>query len=79
MISQLVKKRTEILAITNFHTAQAGQLTANKLTISEQFHYCDLINDFVTVFSSQSEGLGKMVLGIVKYTYDHSSQLIGII
>ena len=29
--------------------------------------------------SSQSEGLGKTALGIVKYAYDPSSQLIGVI
>ena len=28
---------------------------------------------------SQSKGLGKIALGIVKYAYDHSSQLIRVI
>ena len=36
-------------------------------------------NGFVTVISSQREGLGKMALGIVKYFYDCSSQPIGFI
>ena len=52
--------------------AQPGQLTAN-----QQFRHSDLLADFATVISSQSEGLGQMALGIVKYAYDRSSQLIG--
>ena len=31
------------------------------------------------MISSQIEGLGKMALRVVKYAYDHSSQLIGVI
>ena len=57
----------------------ARSTNSNKLTASQQFCHSDLITDFVTVISSQSEGLGKMALGIVKYAYDCSSQLIGII
>ena len=53
---------------------EPGQLTTN-----QRFHHSDLVTDFATVTSSQSEGLGKMVLGIVNNVYDHSSQLIGII
>ena len=34
---------------------------------------------FVAVISSQSEGLGKMALGIVKYIYDRPSQPIGVV
>ena len=33
----------------------------------------------LTLISSQSEGLGKMALGIVKYCYDRPSQPIGVI
>ena len=48
---------------------EAGQLTANFVTKFET-------SGFVTVILSQSEGLGKMALGIVKHSYDCSSQLI---
>ena len=41
--------------------------------------HCDLVTDFVPVILSQSEGSGKMALGIGKYAYDRSSKLIGII
>ena len=58
---------------------EPGQLTANKLTANQQFHHSDLVTDFATVISSQSEGLGKMALGVVQDTYDRSSQLIGVI
>ena len=51
----------------------------NKLTARQLFCHSDLITDFVAVIFSQSEGLGKMVLGIVKYAYDCSSQLVGVI
>ena len=47
----------------------------DKLTVNQRF--CQ--SDFVTVISSQSEGLGKMALGKVKYVFDRSSQLIGVI
>ena len=50
----------------------------NKLRANQRFRLSDLVPDFVTVISSQSEGLGKMALGIVKYAYDRSSQLIGV-
>ena len=49
---------------------EPGQLTAKK-----RFRHSDL----VTVNLSQSEGLGKMAPGIVKYAYDRSSQSIGVI
>ena len=48
-------------------TIEPGQLTAN-----QRFHHSDLITDFVAVISSQSEGLRKMALRIVKYAYDRS-------
>ena len=51
----------------------------DKLNANQRFHHSDLLTDFVTVISSQNEGLGKMALGIVKYAYDRSSQLIGVI
>ena len=56
-----------------------NKLSTNQLTVSQRFRHSDLITDFVSVISSQSEGLGKMGLGRVKYDYDRSSQLIGII
>ena len=45
---------------------EPSQLTANKLTANQWFRYSDLVTHFVAVISSQSEGLGKMALGIVK-------------
>ena len=53
---------------------EPGQLTAN-----QRFRCSDLVSDFVTVILFQSEGLGKLALGIVKYAYDRSFQLIGVI
>ena len=41
---------------------EPSQLTANKVTANQRFRYID----FIAVISSQSEGLGKMALGIVK-------------
>ena len=55
------------------------KLTANKLTANQRFRYSDLVHNFATVILSLSEGLGKMAVGIVKYAYDRSSQLIGAI
>ena len=51
----------------------------NKLTANQRFRHGDLVTDFVRVILSQSEGLGKMALGIVKYAYDRYSQLISVI
>ena len=51
----------------------------NKLTANQQFCHSDLVTDFFTVILSQSEGLGKMALGIAKYAHDRSSQLISVI
>ena len=58
---------------------RARSTDRDKLTASQQFRHSDLVTDFITVILPQSEGLGKMALGIVKYAYDHSSQLIGVI
>ena len=60
------------------------QLTArstdrDKLTTNQRFRHKDLVTDFVAVILSQSEGLGKMASEIVKYAYDRSSELIGVI
>ena len=41
------------------------KLTANKLTAKQRFRYSGFVTDFIAVISSQSEGLGKMALGIV--------------
>ena len=38
----------------------------NNLTAKRRFCYSGFVTDFVTVILSQSEGLGKMALGIVK-------------
>ena len=38
----------------------------SQLTANQRFRYSDLVADFVAVISSQSEGLGKVALGIVK-------------
>ena len=43
------------------------KLIANKRTAIERFRHSDFVTDFVVLISSQSEGLGKMALGIVKY------------
>ena len=51
----------------------------NKLTASQRFRRSDSITDFVAVISSQSEDSGKITLGIVKYAYGRSPQLIGVI
>ena len=45
---------------------RAKSTDRNKLIASQGFHYSDFVTDFVTVILSQSEGLGKMALGIVK-------------
>ena len=56
------------------------KLTTNKLTANQRFCHSDFITDFVTVISSQSEGLGKkMALGIVKYFYGCPSEPISVI
>ena len=51
----------------------------DKLTANQLFCHSDLVIDFVTVILSQSEGLGKMALGIVKYACECSFQLISVI
>ena len=65
--------------ILRTRTTDRGKLTANKLTANQRFRHSDLITDFDAVISSQSEGSGKMAPGIVKYAYDRSCQLIGVI
>ena len=63
-----------MLPVNHHLISEPGQLTANL-----RFRRSDLVTDFAAVISSQSEGLGKMALEIVKYAYDRSSQLISII
>ena len=46
----------------------------SKFWNSNIFLLLSFIMQFHKVVSSQSEGLGKMGLGIVKYFYDHPSQ-----
>ena len=41
------------------------KLTVNKLTAKRRFRYSGFVTDFIAVILSQSEGLGKMALGIV--------------
>ena len=60
---------------TQAKSTDRDKLTANKLTANQWFRHSDL----VTVASSQSEGLRKMALGIVKYFYLRPSQLFGVI
>ena len=48
-------------------STDCDKLTANNLTEKQRFRHSDLVTDFATVISSQSEGLGKMAQGIVKY------------
>ena len=45
---------------------RAKSTDCDKLTANLWFRYSDLVTHFVAVISSQSEGLGKMALGIVK-------------
>ena len=52
---------------------RARSTDRDKLTAHQWFHHSDLVIDFITVILSQSEGLGKMALGIVKYAYDRSA------
>ena len=47
----------------------------NKLTVNQRFCH----SDFVVVILSQSEGLGKMALVIVKYFQDRSTQPIRVV
>ena len=54
---------------------RAKSTDRDKLTANQRFCH----SDFVTVTSSQSEGLGKMALSIVKYFYDRPSQPIVVI
>ena len=65
--------------ILRARSTDRNKLTTNKPTANQWFHYSDLVTDFTTVISSQIEGLGKMALGIEKYAYDRSSQLINVI
>ena len=78
---EIISKRHESEIDSYYLSVQmrARSTDYDKLTASQRFCHDDLITDFVTVVSSQSEGLGKMALGIVKYAYDRSSQLIGVI
>ena len=64
----------EFFVIYTISTGEPGQLTAN-----QWFRHSDLVTDFVMMILSQSEGLGKTALGIVKYAYDRSSPLIGAV
>ena len=52
-----------------------GKLTENKLTANQRFRH----SDFVILISSQSEGLGKKALGIVKYFWNRPTQPIGVV
>ena len=58
---------------------RARSTDRNKLTAKKRFCHGDLVTDFVTVILSQSKGLGKMALGIVKHAYNRSSQPIGVV
>ena len=45
---------------------RAKSTDRDKLTAKQRVCYSDFITDFVAVILSQSEGLGKIALGIVK-------------
>ena len=64
----------EVVSNKRARSTDRDKLTANKLTTNQRFRHSNLVTDFVT-----KEGLGKIALGIVKYAYDRSSQLIGVI
>ena len=68
-----------MLNIFGSEFSEPGQLTTTNWPQTNWPRKNGLVTDFVTVILSQSEGLGKMALGIVKYAYDRSSQPIGII
>ena len=55
------------------------KLTVNKLIVNQRFHHRCFVTDLFMVTLSQSEGLGKMALGIVKDFYDCPSQPIRVI
>ena len=55
------------------------KLTANKLTANQRFCYSDFVTDFAAVISSQSEGLGKMALGIVQMYLGSPFSPIGVV
>ena len=58
---------------------RAKSTDRDKLTANLRFRHSDFVTDFVIIISSQSEGLSKKALGIVKYFYDRPSQPIGVI
>ena len=66
-----------VVAMTKFHRTRTTD--CDKLTANQRFRHSDSITNFITVILLQSEGLGKMALGIVKYAYYRSSQLISVI
>ena len=51
--------------MTKANNKRAKSTDHDKLTANQWFRYSDLVTHFVAVTSSQSEGLGKMALGIV--------------
>ena len=52
--------------MTKANNKRAKSTDRDKPTANQWFRYSDLVTHFVAVISSQSEGLGKMALGIVK-------------
>ena len=63
---RLTRKNTMLAFKSRAKSTYRDKLTANKLTAKRRFRYSGFVTDFVAVISSQSEGLGKMALGIVK-------------
>ena len=59
-----------------FAAKRQGESEPSQLTANQRFRHSDFVADFNTVTSSQSECLGKMALGVVKYFYDRPSQSI---
>ena len=75
-------KILKVLFLTKAYSTvkyRARSTDREKATANQWFRHSDLVTDFVTVILSQSERLSKMALGIVKYAYDRSSQLIVVI
>ena len=51
----------------------------SQLTVNQQLPLISSLSDFIAVILSQSEGLGKMALGMVNCFYDRLSQPIDVI
>ena len=68
VISLNLMKKKYCIALNDNHMVyiRAKSTDRDKLTAKRRFRYSGFVTDFVALISSQSEGLGKMALGIVK-------------